>query len=289
MSERRVAALYESLARFQWWRARRGLDEASMDGLEMRKRLLPSSRGDRPANGGSGLDAWLRDVAGGCEGARLVDLGCGFGASMLRAADAGASACVGVTPSAYQAARAQQVARARGVAARCRFEVAEVSAALPAADVVLAVESLGHTHDLGAALTQVAASLQGGRRGAFVWLEDLLLERSDADPDVLALARAWASPPLRSLSEVDEAVARAGLVVARSDDLTSQVARRDVAEIDRSRRALAALRAITPWPFARRILAAFLGGLHLERLYARGLACYRLVLAHPVDQHPRNP
>ncbi|MEC8252380.1 MAG: methyltransferase [Planctomycetota bacterium] len=276
MAERRVAALYESLARFQWWRARRGVDDGSLDGLEMRKRLLPARRADRPADGGAGLDAWLDELVGGFAQRGVVDLGSGFGASLLRAAAAGASSCVGVTASEYQAKRANQVARARGVEDRCRFEVAQLGDPLPSADVVLAVESLGHAPDLAGALAQVASSLSSD--GVFVWLEDLLVAPSRDDPDVIALARAWASPQLRCLSEVDDAIAANGLRVTQSVDLSDQVPRKDAVKLDRARRRLRALRAITPLPGARRVLDAFLGGLHLERLYARGLARYRIVV-----------
>lgn len=281
MAERRVAALYESLARFQWWRARRGVDDGSLGGLEMRKRLLPARRADRPADGGAGLDAWLDVLVGGFAQRRVVDLGSGFGASLLRAADAGASSCVGVTASEYQAKRANQVARARGVDDRCRFEVAQLGDPLPPADVVLAVESLGHASDLGGALAQVAASLRSDSGGVFVWLEDLLVAPSRDDPDVIALARAWASPQLRCLSEVDDAIAAAGLRVTQSVDLSDQVPRKDAVKLNRARRRLHALRTITPVPGARRVLDAFLGGLHLERIYARGLARYQLVVARP--------
>ena len=129
-SDSGAVALYESLARFQWWRARRRVAADSLDGLELRKRLVPPQGGDGPADGAAGLDTWLQAVAGGCAGARVLDLGCGFGASLLRAVDAGAREGVGLTPSPYQIARARSTAAARGVAARCRFEVAGLDAPL---------------------------------------------------------------------------------------------------------------------------------------------------------------
>ena len=283
MTDVQVHALYESLARFQWWRARRRVADDSLEGLEMRKRLAPSVDGEGPADGGPGLDSWLRAFIGGVEGARVVDVGCGFGATALRAVDAGASRCSGFTPSAYMVACARRVAAARGVGARCQFEVAKIGQPLPPADVVIAVESMGHTCDLRSALSSVAAACREGRSGRFLWLEDLLAEPAAEDPDVRALGRAWSSPALRSIAEADDALSSAGLAVIRSYDLSEQVVTRDIVSVDRSRRALSLLRKVTPVPVVRRVLAAFLGGAFLERLYARRMVRYRLVVAAPVE------
>ena len=114
MGERDAVGLYESLARFQWWRARRGVAADALDGLEIRKRLLPPGDAGGPVDGGAGLDAWLRERIGGFDGRRVLDLGCGFGASSFRALDAGARATFGVTPSAFQVQKANAVAAARG-------------------------------------------------------------------------------------------------------------------------------------------------------------------------------
>ena len=282
MSDIRVQALYESLARFQWWRARRRVDDESLEGLEMRKRLAPPLEGAGPVDGASGLDEWLRALVGGVQGARVVDVGCGFGASILRAVDAGASRCSGFTPSPYQVTQARRVAAARGVGARCRFEVATMDRPLPPADFVTAVESLGHTVDLRAALDSIAGACREGGGGRFLWLEDLLAEPAAEDQDVVALGRAWSSPPLRCIAEADEALRAAGLAVVASHDLSDQVVTRDIAILDRARRRLSLLLRVVPVPSVRRVLAAFLGGVHLERLYARQLVRYRLVVAAPV-------
>ena len=289
MRDRPVVELYESLARFQWWRARRGVAPAALDGLELRKRLRPPRDAAGPADGGASLDAWLRDFAGGVTGARVLDLGCGFGASLLRAIDAGAQEGVGITPCRFQVDRARGVATARGVADRCRFETASLEGELPAADLVLAVEALGHTERLREVLAAVAAALAGAARPRFVWLEDLYAggAAAAADEDLAALADAWSSPPLCSVSAADAALAAAGLRVTRSVDLTAQVPRRSLAEIDRSLGRIRWARRLLPVPSARRVLDAFVGGLRLERLYARDAACYRVIMAEPVELSER--
>ena len=286
MADHAVVDLYESLARFQWRRARRGVAADALDGLELRKRLAPSSGGRGPTDGGAALDTWLRPLVGGVEGARVLDLGCGFGVSLMRAVDAGACSCVGLTPSPFQVARARGVATARGVADRCRFEVAALDEALPRADIVFAVEALGHTSRLDDALAAVVEALSGAARPRFVWVEDLLIEGGGPDEDVEELANSWSSPPLRSLEEADEALAAAGLHVTQAVDLTEQVPSRAVAVIDRARSRLGWARRLLPFPPVRRVLDAFAGGLHLERLYARGKACYRVVMAETREVPP---
>ncbi len=289
MRDRAVVQLYESLARFQWWRARRGVTPAALDRLELRKRLRAGRDGDGPADGAASLDAWLRELAGGVAGARVLDLGCGFGASLLRAIDAGAKKGIGITPSRFQVDRARRVAAARGVADRCRFDAAALEDELPAADLVLAVEALGHTERLREVLAAVAAALAGAARPRFVWLEDLYAggAAAAADQDLAALADAWSSPPLCSVSAADAALAAAGLRVTRSVDLTAQVPRRSLAEIDRSLGRIRWARRLLPVPSARRVLDAFVGGLRLERLYARDAACYRVIMAEPVELSER--
>ncbi|MFK7739336.1 MAG: cyclopropane-fatty-acyl-phospholipid synthase family protein [Planctomycetota bacterium] len=286
MSELGAIRMYEALARFQWWRSRRGMAPGSLEGLEIRKRLLPPAPGsDVPADGMAGLDAWLqRRLGKGVSGCRLLDLGCGFGATSFRALQAGAEHVVGVTPSAYQVARAREVAAARDQSAHSRFERQAMNEALPKVDHVVAIEALGHTRELGDVLRNVAASLRAGRDSRFVWLEDLLVadgEELDGDPDVAGLATAWHSPPMRSRAAADAALRAAGFEIVEDVDLTSQVPRRDVAAIERSLRRTRRGRLVTPVPFVRRVLGAFVGGFLLERLYARGCACYRLMVARP--------
>ena len=109
-SDSGAVALYESLARFQWWRARRGVAADSLEGLELRKRLTPPRGGDGPADGAAGLDAWLQAAAGGCAGARVLDLGCGFGHHTRLLAELGCEA-VGLDVSHAAISSAQSRSR----------------------------------------------------------------------------------------------------------------------------------------------------------------------------------
>jgi len=267
-----VDSMYEALARWQWWRCRR--DRGRGELVDLRKRLAAGDGTLVPADGGAGLDRWLQRHVG-WRGGRVLDLGCGFGASLVRwVATDSAARGVGVTASDVQARHAAAQLAAHGVGAR--VDVLRQDFTAPVAgcfDVVLAIESLGHARDLVAVLRGVAAALARG--GRFVWVDDGLRASAPADGDVAELAARWASPPLRDAAAARAALAAAGLGVVAEHDLTAQVPVRDAAALARAHRRLGLLRAVLPVPRLRRLADAFLGGLALERLYARGLACYR--------------
>jgi hypothetical protein len=202
----------------------------------------------------------------------------------VRWARSGSTHCLGLTTSPFQVARAAEVASTAGVAAVCAFRCAPFTAAPPRAfDVVVAIEALGHAFDLDAVLASVRAALRPG--GTFLWVEDVLRDGGAGDADVDALARAWASPPLRGRDDVHAALRGAGLRVVREFDLTHRVPVAPVATNRRRRRGLALLRTLLPLPAVRRCTAAFLGGLALERLYAKGLASYRVWMSEPMPEH----
>ncbi len=281
------ARLYETLARWQWWqrrlrRARPG------EGLELRKRLSPPA-GDGPADGAAGLDAWLQQLAGVASRRRILDVGCGFGASLQRWVRAADGVGLGLTASAFQVARATAAAAQVGLGERCRFVARsfdETLGDLPGApfDLVLAIEALGHARDLAATLRALAGVLAPG--GRLLWVEDRLRDEGHDDADVAELATRWCSPPLASVAAARRALAAAGLHATREIDLTDQVPFSPMASNDARRRKLERLRRWTPSAGARRLADAFLGGLALERLYARGLACYRVWMCEPSPEVP---
>lgn len=268
-----TTALYETLARWQRWR--------HPGQLELRKRLLPPpAGGDGPTDGAAGLDAWLQARLGPRwrAGARVLDVGCGFGASLQRWVAAGGGEGIGVTSSPYQVRIATRAAARAGLAARLRFAAGDF-ASLPAGpfDVVLAIEALGHAAELGVTLQAIRAALTPG--GTLVWVDDLLREPAAGDDDVRELAACWSSPLLRDDAEVAAALRTAGLAPVAAADLTPQVPLVPMAANRRRARRLRRLGAWLPLPPVRRLAAAFRGGLALERLYARGLACYRVLMA----------
>ncbi|MFO1032461.1 MAG: class I SAM-dependent methyltransferase [Planctomycetota bacterium] len=283
MNARDPGPMYEALARWQLRRQRRAPPGT---GRELRKRLRPvAAGGDGPTDGAAGLDRWLIAHAGGRAHGRVLDLGCGFGESLLRWLEAGASSGVGVAASATQIAAATAEAQRRGLAARVVFCVGDFLEPVPGPfDVVVAIEALAHANDLDAVLRHVHRALAPG--GRLLWLDDVLDDAHDgsaAEPantdDVAELAACWASPPLRSLGTVRAALTSTGFAVVDELDLTARVPFAPPTTLRRRRGVLRLLRAIAPLPWLRHVANAFLGGLALERLYARGCARYHLWIA----------
>lgn len=287
MSRAVLDSMYEALARWQWRRRRHAPSNDAA--IELRKRLSPQADGDPagPTNGAEGLDVWLRSLVGWRGGERVLDLGCGFGASSLRAAAAGASQCIGVTPSAFQVEKASELAARRRLAAKCHFVAASFEQA-PAGpfDVALAIEALAHADDLASALRAVRDRLAPA--GVFVWVDDHRADAAacgDGDADVQELARCWASPPLRTVASARASLAAAGLRLEREIDLTGRVPFLTARQNRWRRRLLQGLGAIAPLPAQRAVLRAFCGGLALERLYARRACRYLVWMVRPVTSN----
>lgn len=260
-----LAALYDDLARWQWSRR-------SAQGLAMRKRLL--------ANGISGddLDAWMARLAGVRDGDRVLDLGCGFGATLVAWARAHDVTGVGITLSGFQGSCAtSEIAR---LGLTDRLEVVTGTYDDPPAgpfDVIVGVESLCHAPDLGRTLRRAAGVAGPGAR--LLTVEDTAVD-SDLgdDPDALELMSRWSTRRLWSLEDWKRGLAEAGWDVRETHDLTDRVPALKTPAGAWRRGGLLMMRALTPSARRRRVWDAFLGGFALERLYARGLMRYRVLL-----------
>lgn len=277
-----LAELYDSLSRFQWLcravsRPRPGA------GLEMHKRLrAPPLAGDAPDAGAASLNDWLFARLELPAEPAVLDLGCGFGATLLGWARNHSGRSVGLTLSPFQAKQASREAERAGLDQRCAFRVASFDDPIEGEfDVVVSIETLLHAADLEAALANVRGSLKDS--GQLVLVEDMARRSIDAgdDADVAELLSMWSTARLPDEAMYHAALAAAGFEIESSVDLTDQVMSREPAQIDRGVRRLRRLRRLLPGRTARRIADAFLGGLLLERLYAGGRMKYLAVVARP--------
>lgn len=282
----RVDKLYDSLSRYQWWQ--RWLRRArSGTGLEMHKRLLEASIGDLPGAGRAELNRWLWTlVADRFETApRVLDIGCGFGATLLAWAgrdDATrAGTFVGLTLSGYQTQRATGEAKRLGLHGACTFKTQSFDDAVDGSaerlfDVVVSVETLFHAPDLLRTLSGLASTVRPG--GAIVLVEDMAVDVGVKEETAARTLRdRWATTDLRTIDEYRGALSDAGFDLERDIDLTAQVDLPARASRDRRERRLHRLRRFTP--VGRRVIDAFLGGIAMERLYSASLLSYRAMVA----------
>ncbi len=272
-------ALYDSLARFEWWRRRlRGARVGS--GLELHKRLVA---GDGPAAGAAGMHDWLWQQLRPGPAPRVLDVGCGFGASLLHWAQRHEGEFVGLGASEFQLRRARAQAAGLRLDDRCTFRQWHFGSPIDAAvgtgfHVAVSVEALFHATDLGATLREIAAVVAPG--GQLAVVEDMATDAAaQRAPAAASLLAAWSSPAFRSVDEWRSALDDAGFALREQIDLSAQVPARPAATRQRADHRLRRARAVLPWPAARRVLDAFRGGMALEELYADGAARYIALIA----------
>lgn len=268
-----TADLYEGLARYQWG-LRRLRRQAPGEGLEMHKRLAPPPAGQPGPPPGAAWHAWLWQQLQAGPQPVVLDVGCGFGASVLHWARQHAGQFVGLGNSAYQLACARAEAVRLGLGDRCAFRLQAHGEPIAGAfSAVLGVETLVHADDLPRALRAIANCLRPGAR--FVSMEDVARATAAPDRDVHCLQTRWGLRRLWNDDDWTVGAAAAGLRCAASFDLTAQVAPRPAPTLARAERMLTALRWGALGRRARGAVDAFLGGIALERLYAAGAMNYR--------------
>ena len=209
---------------------------------------------------------------------RVLDAGCGFGGTILRWAAHIGGAYDGLTLSRVQLRVARREAKRRGLADRCRFHLRSFDDAIDRGkyDGIVAIETLVHSPHFARSFANLAGALAPG--GALLLVEDI--PSGDVPPhDAELLAKHWSCPRLPTEADYREAIAREGLTLEREDDLTSHVRMRDAAAVDRAERRYQRLWRLLPFAPARAVLAAYLGGIAIERLYATKRLRYRLFVA----------
>ena len=196
---------------------------------------------------------------------RILDLGCGVGASLEYVLRGTELEGFGVTNSAVHAELARQRLGARAEVIELDF----CSDPLPApVDFAFGIESFVQASDAEAFFANVARALTPN--GELVLCDDFL---TDAEEDrwVRDFRRGWRLSSLMQPSSIDAAAAKYGLELVEDRDLTPWL------ELDRPRdRALGLLIAFTrPFASMSARLESHLGGNALRQCLKRGLVAYR--------------
>ena len=211
---------------------------------------------------------------------RVLDAGCGYGATAMDLLPRLGGEWLGVTLSPVQAERGSREAARRGLAGQLRFAVQSYDQPLAGPfDLAIAIESLIHSIDPARSIGNIATQLAPG--GYLVVVDDMpepVLAPADA-ADVALFRRMWRCPVAPPLSSWTAAMQAAGLEILRTEDLSPLLLARPEAE-------LAA-------PLARQKRRAFwlgllglglreeadIGGMTLEMLQRRGAMRYWLLVA----------
>jgi tocopherol O-methyltransferase len=182
-----------------------------------------------PADGGTPrtaqeqLVSHLASRAQVARGSRVLDVGCGYGASGRWLAAWLDCQVTGITISTRQARYARRLNRSRGLSERSAVLRGD-AAALPfrsgAFDVVWVIECLEHLADKAGFVADVARLLRpGGRFALCSW------QRGDADGERLLneVCEAFLCPSLASQEQYRDWCGAAGLEVVHAEDLTPRV------------------------------------------------------------------
>ena len=285
-----IARYYAWLSRFQ--DAARGVaHDTGQQTLTVHRHL----RADDGTVSGDVLHARVLDAVRATAGAAgaaidVLDAGCGLGGTTFYLQARLGGRYTGITLSGTQCTRATAEAARRGLTDVCLFAVRDYDADLtdlvPAGvDLIVAIESLAHAPDPAATIGRLATRLTPG--GRLLLVDDVPRDTLAADdPDFAGFRAGWLCPAVATDATLTAAFARAGLVVCHDEALTPRVPARRAATLAAlltAARAASAVLAPTP---AGVLTGALLGGLRLERLYARRVVRYRLVVARrPDDGH----
>jgi SAM-dependent methyltransferase len=266
---------YDRLSRWTAWLAALGYGGGRAT-LTAHRALADPRDSGRPTF--TRLHDVLADALSAPLGGRVLDAGCGLGGTMLDLAALGSATFVGVTLSERQAAVARRaIARAE---LDHRIEVRVGSYDAPPAgpfDGIVAIESLAHAPDPAATIATLAARL--APRGWLAVVDDMPRVEARGTSDLATFQAGWRLPVLLSVAELAAALERAGLELAAMQDLTGEVRPRTPARIAQLEALNRIVRCLTRSTGVRAVLDSYRGGLALERLYARGLMSYRLVVA----------
>jgi SAM-dependent methyltransferase len=270
-----VARYYRWLDRLSWFREKRG--EAGHGALPVHRALTD------PDGGPSSTDVVHRLMLEGLalpEAPRVLDAGCGYGASMLHLAPRLGGDWTGLTLSAVQAARGMAVVAERGQAGSIRIEVGSYDAPLTGRyDLIYGIESLIHAQDPVATVRSLAASLAPG--GHLVVVDDMPAEAMppEAAARLARFRRFWRCPVAPTRQGWIDAFRAAGLSLVAERDLNPLLRVRGMAEVAPRLRELER-RALLPRLLGFGIRAeAEIGGLLLETLQTEGNVHYRILAA----------
>jgi cyclopropane fatty-acyl-phospholipid synthase-like methyltransferase len=208
----------------------------------------------------------------------VLDAGCGFGGTVFRWHERTGGSYDGLTVSRVQWKVACREARRRGLAARCRFHLRSYDEPIDGTyDAVVAIEALVHSPCFARTFANLVSALRPG--GRLVMVEDVPRDEAVGDADLEIVRERWALGAVPTSSTYREALAGNRLRVLHDEDLSAGFQTRAPAELRAAEARYRRAHALLPLAGARFVLAAYLGGVALERLYQRDLVCYRLIVA----------
>jgi SAM-dependent methyltransferase len=272
---KRVARYYRWLDRLTWFDEKR--EEAGHGALPVHRALAD------PAGGPPSAFVIHRLMLEGLDlpaAPRVLDAGCGYGATMLDLAPELGGDWTGLTLSPVQAARGMAEIALRGLSDRVRILVRSYDEAPPGTyDLAYGIESLIHSANPARTLANIADALAPG--GHLVVVDDMPEEAMPAEAArrLDRFRRFWRCPVAPSRAGWIAALDAAGLEIVAERDLNPLLQVRGMAEL-RPKLATLERRARLPRLLGFGVRAeAEIGGMLLESLQTEGHVHYRVLAA----------
>jgi len=212
---------------------------------------------------------------------RVLDAGCGYGATMLDLAPRLGGDWTGLTLSEAQRLRGGAAIEAAGLADRVRIRVQSYDMPPPGPfDLIIGIESLIHSAAPAATIALLASALAPG--GHLVMVDDMPEEDLPPEPArrFALFRRYWRCPVAPPSGGWVRAMEAAGLTLVRERDLSPLLQVRSVAQ------AAPRLGELQRWSARLRRMVgldvraeAEIGGIMLETLQTEGFVRYRLLVA----------
>ena len=201
----------------------------------------------------------------------ILDAGCGVGFGTLRLAAHSNATVLGISVSDKEVKQASKNVKDAGYDDRAIIDHKSYDNLDQGVfDMVIAVESLKHSSDVKRSIQSLIRGLKPG--GRVVIIEDLF-SGPEQHPSARQMAEDWVLTRNFSESDYVDALGSGRTVIT---DLTSCVKNSGRIAIKAGLLAVQALSIVVPRKHSR-ALAAFRGGLHLQRLYADGLMHYKSI------------
>jgi SAM-dependent methyltransferase len=272
---KRVARYYRWLDRLSWFREKRG--EAGHGALPVH-RALADPDGDLPNP--YVIHRLMLERLDLPPMPRVLDAGCGYGATMLDLAPKLGGTWLGLTLSPVQAARGMAEVATRGLSGRVAIQVRSYDAPIPGLfDLAYGIESLIHSADPARTVANLAAALAPG--GYLVIVDDMPEERlpPEAAARLARFRRFWRCPVAPTRAGWIAACRAAGLEPVVERDLNPLLQVRGMKDLAPRLRSLER-RAWLPRLFGFGVrLEAEIGGMLLETLQTDGFVRYRVLAA----------
>ena len=222
----------------------------------------------------------IREAATLPEAPRVLDAGCGYGATAFDLQPQTGGTWLGITLSPIQVQRATAEAARRQISQHLRFALQSYDAPLPGPfDLIIAIESLIHSTNPAASIANLATHLAPG--GQLVIVDDMPepgLSPED-EADLALFKRMWRCPVAPPAPEWRGALATAGLTLTHEQDLTPLILLGNPADL-RATRARQQRRAFWLGLVGQGLREqADIGGRTLELLHLKGAVRYRLLAA----------